>query len=361
MANTWQGEFPWENLLLDRFEGTSPVGSFPPNGYGLFDMTGNVWEWTVDWYAPRHPDAVEHACCAPVNPRNAAPDASYDTGMPGATIPRRVTKGGSPVRAELATATGRPPVRPSHRHGDVPHRLSLHAGGGLEDLAFGKLIEPASAACLDDRRDADHPHRAPCGRLSSLGDCGRAPRSRRVDRRHRRPPRSRRPAPFGLDHDEREQGVRQRRLEGRHESSAQRCSHRHRERDAGKDKVHRKAKGNTHEHDREDVAALPARGQTQAGHEGFDKGQTDEHGDPDLRCRADELNRLVLAREQGQRQQGPGETQSDATEQPAQMRCDFNGCMARCMPRSTAKNDSPATPPRRPRGMAWKRFATDGS
>jgi sulfatase modifying factor 1 len=52
MANTWQGEFPWQNLRIDGYEGTSPVGRFPANGYGLVDMTGNVWEWTCDPFAP---------------------------------------------------------------------------------------------------------------------------------------------------------------------------------------------------------------------------------------------------------------------------------------------------------------------
>jgi formylglycine-generating enzyme len=52
MANTWQGEFPRQNLNADGYERTSPVTAFPPNGYGVHDMIGNVWEWTTDWYAP---------------------------------------------------------------------------------------------------------------------------------------------------------------------------------------------------------------------------------------------------------------------------------------------------------------------
>jgi formylglycine-generating enzyme len=120
MANTWQGEFPWQNLLLDRYEGTSPLGSFPPNGYGLVDMAGNVWEWTSESFLPSHPGEPGRACCVPRNPRVTASHESLGR----ETIPRRVIKGGSHLcapnyclryrpaaRQGEACATARPPGR----------------------------------------------------------------------------------------------------------------------------------------------------------------------------------------------------------------------------------------------------------
>jgi formylglycine-generating enzyme required for sulfatase activity len=124
MANTWQGEFPWENLLLDRYEGTSPIRSFPPNAYGLYDVAGNVWEWTADFYTPSHPDAVDHPCCAPSNPRTTSPEASYDVGMPGAHIPRRVTKGGSHLCAPNYCHR----YRPAARQGEAVDTSTAHIG-----------------------------------------------------------------------------------------------------------------------------------------------------------------------------------------------------------------------------------------
>jgi formylglycine-generating enzyme required for sulfatase activity len=94
MANTWQGEFPWQNFCTDGFEGTSPVGRFPPNGFGLHDMAGNVWEWTVDSFDVSSP----RPCCVPQN-------------ADGGRIPRKVIKGGSHLCAPNYCLRYRPAAR----------------------------------------------------------------------------------------------------------------------------------------------------------------------------------------------------------------------------------------------------------
>jgi formylglycine-generating enzyme len=96
MANSWQGEFPWQNLCTDGYEGTSPVERFPPNGFGLYDMAGNVWEWTSDAFEQR----TVKACCAP-------PTAGGDR------FPRKVIKGGSHLCAPNYCLRYRPAARQS--------------------------------------------------------------------------------------------------------------------------------------------------------------------------------------------------------------------------------------------------------
>lgn len=86
MANVWSGEFPAKNTREDGYTYTAPVKTFPPNGFGLHDMSGNVWEWTADWYRPDY-----YSQSPAKNP--TGPDSSHDPAEPG--VPKRVTRGGS--------------------------------------------------------------------------------------------------------------------------------------------------------------------------------------------------------------------------------------------------------------------------
>jgi formylglycine-generating enzyme len=110
-ANWWQGEFPWQNLRLDGWEGTSPVGAFPPNGYGLADMCGNVWEWTSELFGSDHATASPSPCCV-------------ECAEPGADIPRRVTKGGSHLCAPNYCLR----FRPAARQGESVDTSTSHIG-----------------------------------------------------------------------------------------------------------------------------------------------------------------------------------------------------------------------------------------
>jgi len=124
MANTWQGNFPTENLNLDGFSRTSPVTAFPPNGYGLHDMIGNVWEWTSDWFVPRHEADAPKACCVPQNPRGPREEDSFDPAMPEIKIPRKVLKGGSHLCAPNYCRR----YRPAARHAEPVDTSTSHVG-----------------------------------------------------------------------------------------------------------------------------------------------------------------------------------------------------------------------------------------
>jgi formylglycine-generating enzyme required for sulfatase activity len=124
MANTWQGVFPQKNLKQDGYERTSPVTAFPPNNYGLYDMIGNVWEWTADWYAPKHEADAAKSCCVPDNPRGGLEDASYDLCQPSIRIPRKVLKGGSHLCAPNYCRR----YRPAARHAQPVDTSASHIG-----------------------------------------------------------------------------------------------------------------------------------------------------------------------------------------------------------------------------------------
>ena len=128
MANTWQGEFPWQNLQSDGYARTSPVDAFPANGYGLLDMIGNVWEWTTDWYVPRHPGEVIKACCTPQQSPRTARDRELRSAPAGDPHPPQGDQGRlAPLRAELLPQIPAGGALPgAGRHVHVSPRLPLH-------------------------------------------------------------------------------------------------------------------------------------------------------------------------------------------------------------------------------------------
>lgn len=133
MCNTWTGKFPYQNTREDGFDRTAPVRSFPANGYGLYDMAGNVWNWCSDWYRPdTHIElAKEKICCDPSGPRKSlSPVNPHQT--------ERVTKGGSFLCEESYCAS----YRPSARRGLPPDTGMSHVGFRCVKKAAGPESSP---------------------------------------------------------------------------------------------------------------------------------------------------------------------------------------------------------------------------
>jgi sulfatase modifying factor 1 len=124
MANVWQGPFPLFNYAEDGWPRTSPVGTYPANGYGLYDMIGNTWEWTRDFWSATNPKAATSACCVPKNPQGGSSGDSYDPAAPQLKIPRRVLKGGSHLCAPNYCRR----YRPAARHAQAEDSGASHVG-----------------------------------------------------------------------------------------------------------------------------------------------------------------------------------------------------------------------------------------
>jgi sulfatase modifying factor 1 len=129
LANYWRGAFPFWNEREDGGYRTTAVGSYPANGHGLYDMIGNVWEWTADWYA--EPVSLIEAgaggkspCCAIPDPRGGTLTASREPGHGGTAFGRKVLKGGS----HLCAANYCQRYRPAARHAQSTDSATSHIG-----------------------------------------------------------------------------------------------------------------------------------------------------------------------------------------------------------------------------------------
>lgn len=126
LANSWQGLFPLFNTEEDGHRGTAPVESYPANGYGLYDMAGNVWEWTGDWYRPGHSDKAHQR-----NPNGPSIEESYDVREPG--VAKHVIKGGSYLCAPNYCSR----FRPAAREAQAPDTGTSHIGFRLIQAPIG--------------------------------------------------------------------------------------------------------------------------------------------------------------------------------------------------------------------------------
>ncbi|QRZ14202.1 formylglycine-generating enzyme family protein [Paracoccus methylovorus] len=124
LANTWQGQFPWQNTNDDGWRSTSRVKHYPANGYGIYDMIGNVWEWTSDFWTEKHPTDAAKPCCIPRNPRVVESNGSHDPCHPEIPIPRKVLKGGSYLCAPNYCQR----YRPAARHPEPIDTSTNHVG-----------------------------------------------------------------------------------------------------------------------------------------------------------------------------------------------------------------------------------------